>query len=244
MRVRKFLLCYSSCAIALLTYLALPTPSTGLLFRKSPPPPSSPSKWSSKVLWDDGRNITVKKFEIQSWHDDEKGKKEKEREEISVEETKYRSIWKFPFLLHVRSFLVVQAIRLVLLFHVEGPVLRNLPNKLLFEIIQACLMEEARPRLLRVVASELDRRRQSYEFGDVSRYTWKQFHKTWKRQFGKEYEFGDMTRGVLERAAQATDSEGWKKKLTEETEILQREWGKQHRKWRLKKIVVFKKKRG
>eukprot|EP00977_Amphora_coffeiformis_P028355 scaffold34937_cov165-Amphora_coffeaeformis.AAC.2 len=244
MQTRKLLLYYHSSLIALLLYLTLPTPSTSLLlFRSNPgtPPPSppSPSKWLAKVIWDDGRNITVKKNEIQLWHDNN-GKEGNEHEEISVEEKKH---WAVKSMLRVRSFLLVQVIRFVLLFHIEGPVLRNLSNKILFEIIQECLMEEARPQLLRVVATELDRRRQAYEFGDVSRYTWKQFTQTWKRQFGNEYQFGDITRGVLERAARATDSERWRNRINEEMEGLQKQWGKQQRKWRLK-VMVFRKKRG
>mgnify|MGYP005849678569 CR=1 FL=1 len=252
METRRLLLYYPTSLIALLLYLTLPLPSTTglLLFRNSnhfpslpPPSPQSPSNWLAKVLWDDGRNITVKKNEIQSWHDD-KDKEGNKQEEISITETKHRSNWGLQTLLHVRSFLLVQVIRLVLLFHIEGPVLHHLPNKVLFEIVQECLREEARPQLLRVVATELDRRRQDYEFGDVSRYTWKQFTNTWKRQFGNEYQFGDITRGVLERAAQATDSERFRNKLNEEMEHLQKEWGKQHRKWRLTKVVIFRKKRG
>ena len=248
MQPRTLLLYYSypSSLIALL-YLALPIPSESLLLFRSnnlhgvpSPSPPSPSKWLAKILWDDGRNISEQKSEIKPWLYE---KNEDDKEEISKKETKHRPVSFLQSLLRVRSFLLVQAIRLVLLCHIEGPVLRRLPNKVLFEIVHECLKEEARPFLLRVVATELDRRRQDYEFGDVSRYTWGQFTKSWRKQFGKEYQFGDITRGVLERAAQVAESEVWKNRLQEEMEGLQKEWDRNHRKWRLVKVRAFRKKR-
>ena len=123
-----------------------------------PPPshPSVPSKWLVQVLRNDSRNIT--NFWDQnaspSWfstetHVDESNSSKK------VDRKSWIRGWR-----HARAFLLVQAIRFILVFHLEGPVLRWLSNRILFEIVQECMREEARPRLLRVVATELDRRRQ------------------------------------------------------------------------------------
>lgn len=233
---------------ALLLYGILLIPAQGLLFLRGSTPPASqpsPSKWLAKAIWGDERNVTNKKIGIPEswWCPDEETEEHDEGEKAtSQKETKrWCASYFHQSLFRVRTLLLLQVIRLVLLFHIEGPVLRRLPGEFLFEIIQECLKEEARPHLLRVVATELDRRRQDYEFGDISRYTVKQFAMAWKRQFGKEYQFGDITRGVLERAAQVAESEGWKKNLQEEMESVQDEFGSKNKKWWLTRVTAFPK---
>lgn len=132
----------SLCFLGLLLGLAfLPRKSHSLVllrnfrFNGVPSQQPSPSKWLEQVFWEDDFSI------------DASGRKVL---------PKRQSSW----IHHTRASLVVQGIRIVLLFHLEGPVLRRLPSRLLLEIVQQCLKKEARPKLLRVVATELDRRRQ------------------------------------------------------------------------------------
>lgn len=84
---------------------------------------------------------------------------------------------------------------------------------------------------------------EDYEFGDVSRYTWRHLTKTLKRHFGKDYEFGDITRGLLGRAARVAESDRWKDRLLEEMESLQKEWGKPHKKKWTDLVAAHKRKR-
>ena len=197
------------------------------------PQDDSPTQWLANAIWGDAQNRTgplmIQDELVSSDLDEALDKPLKRRGRLR------------QAIRNMGAFLLVQAIRLVLLFHLEGPVLRRLPSQVLFEIVRECLREQARAQLLRVVATELDRRRQDYKFGDVSRYTWKHFTKMWKQQFGKEYEFGDITRGVLERAAQVSESEGWKTRLQEELDRMQFEWKGSDKKGRKSKVTKSKK---
>ena len=105
----------------------------------SPSAATPPSKWLEQVLWEDGGARPSSSL---------------------VTETDTKPSLFQVACRQVRAFVVVQVIRLVLLLHLEGPVLRRLSSKVLFDIAQACVQKEARPGLLRVVATELDRRRQ------------------------------------------------------------------------------------
>lgn len=105
----------------------------------SPSPPTPPSKWLEQVLWED-EDVRPSSSRVT---------------EADTQPSLLQVAWR-----QVRAFVVVQVIRVVLLLHLEGPVLRRLSSRVLFDIAQACVQKEARPRLLRVVATELDHRRQ------------------------------------------------------------------------------------
>jgi hypothetical protein len=100
-----------------------------------------------------------------------------------------------------RSVLLVQIIRLVVKLGVERPVLTRLPSSILMELVHLILDGNYRPLVLRVVATELDKRfkvaicgDEDYQFGDLSKKALAKF--TGKDQ----YKFGDITKGILERA--------------------------------------------
>ena len=61
-------------------------------------------------------------------------------------------------LIRFRSYLLVQIIRVVVKFQWERHVLRLLPTTTLLDIVSAAMEQEARPAILRVVSTELDKR--------------------------------------------------------------------------------------
>ena len=123
----------------------------------------------------------------------------------------------FKFL---RSIVLVNSIRLTVKLGIERQVLTRLPSFLLLELIHLILDWNYGPLILRLVATELDKRfklaifgDEDYNFGDltkraVAKYTGKdqyEFGDLTKRALGKftgkkQYEFGDITKVILERA--------------------------------------------
>ena len=159
---RSNLLCLSSfcTSLALLSVVSLsyPQQSQGLLllgngkFNGPSPFPSSPTEWLAQIFEDDRPHY--KKKDTKKKDNDDKDDLAPPRKSSTTLQGTIRG-WR-----HVRAVLLVQVIRIVLFFHQEGLVLRRLPNRVLMEIVQQAVQEEARPRLLRMVATELDRRRQ------------------------------------------------------------------------------------
>jgi hypothetical protein len=110
----------------------------------------------------------------------------------------------FPYL---RSILLVNSIRLVVKFGIERPVLTRLPSSILMELVHLILDGNYRPQILRVVATELDKRfkeaicgDEDYQFGDLTKKALFKF--TGKEQ----YKFGDITKELLERAHASEDA--------------------------------------
>ena len=153
----------TSLALLSFVFLSYPQQSHALLllgngkFNGPPAFPSSPTEWLAQIFEDDRPHY--KKKDTKKKDNDDKGDLAPSRKPSKT--TKRTTLqgtirgWR-----HIRALLLVQVIRVVLFFHQEGLVLRRLPNRVLMEIVQQAVQEEARPRLLRMVATELDRRRQ------------------------------------------------------------------------------------
>jgi hypothetical protein len=97
--------------------------------------------------------------------------------------------------------LTIQIIRITLVLHWEGWVLKNLPMPVLFEILSMALSHrDARWRLLQVVSTEIDQRVYDFRQNDKEFRDGVQaaiLHFTGKRN----YQLGDITRTLLERYA-------------------------------------------
>lgn len=110
------------------------------------------------------------------------------------------------FLRYSRATVLVLIVRVVLDFRLEKLVLRRIPEHVLLDILNMCLYENVRPRVLRVVAFELDKRlhhffKEHCGFGEYTRRAVQKF------TGNKEYQFGDLTKKVLEEARhRSTDS--------------------------------------
>jgi hypothetical protein len=94
----------------------------------------------------------------------------------------------------IRMVLVLGILKLIVLLHLEVFVILHLPDRILVQFAKLCLARDARPQVLRLVATELDQRVQNYKFGDITksivcRYTGQ-----------PTYEFGDITRTILREA--------------------------------------------
>jgi hypothetical protein len=107
----------------------------------------------------------------------------------------------------LRSLLLINSIRLVVKFGIERPVLTRLPSTILVELVHLILDGNYRPQILRVVATELDKRfkeaifgDEDYKFGDLTKKALLMF--TGKEQ----YKFGDITKELLERAHASEDA--------------------------------------
>jgi hypothetical protein len=97
--------------------------------------------------------------------------------------------------------LLIHAIRIILKFGWERQAVSGLPTSVLMDIARNCLHEQARPRVLSVVAQELEHRLklaiagdENYEFGDLTKDAVHKFT-------GKSlYQFGDITKTILQKA--------------------------------------------
>jgi hypothetical protein len=99
------------------------------------------------------------------------------------------------------SYLLVYVVRLVVKLGLEGQVVTHLPSSILLDILHMCLAQDMRPKIIRVVATELDKRLKifvmgdaNYEFGDVTKRT------VCNMTGNDTYQFGDITKTILERS--------------------------------------------
>jgi len=113
----------------------------------------------------------------------------------------------------VRVSCVLLAINVVLTLRLESPLLRTMPSSMLVYLMETCLMSHARPKLVRIVAMELDDRvrshisrytagQDSYQLDDLAKaaiasYTNKE-----------KYEFGDITKATVAKLTAAAGSRG------------------------------------
>ena len=128
------------------------------------------------------------------------GKQENEEDpsnrELSSTPQSQRERWKVARLVgnRIRTALLLVILKLIVLLHLEVWVVRYLPDRVLVEVARLCLARDTRPHVLRLMATELDRRVQNYQFGDITksivcRYTGQ-----------STYQFGDITRTILAEA--------------------------------------------
>jgi len=98
---------------------------------------------------------------------------------------------------------VLTGIQLVLLLQLERPVLTRLTPALLMFLVNTCVEGKARPKVLRIVGMELDRRvhkeimkfthKDHYELGDITK-------EALHRYTGKDhYELGDVTKETIHK---------------------------------------------
>jgi len=132
------------------------------------------------------------------------------------------------FLQMVRSLLLVHIIKCVVQLQVESQVLRYLPVRVLIDILIVCLEQETRPKVIRLVGTELDKRLkravvgdENYQFGDLTKLAVSGFT-------GKQsYQFGDITRSLLEKAKAPTyklSNEGrYKEEVEQELTVLEKD---------------------
>ena len=125
-----------------------------------------------------------------------------------------------------RSLLLAQIIKIVIEMGWERQVLTKLPIKLLMDLLKMCVAQPARPKIIRVVAMELDKRIKSalvgdvnYQFGDLTKRSILRFT-------GKStYQFGDITRTLLEKSKHVArhDDKAWMKKASRHNEQIHHE---------------------
>lgn len=177
-----------------------------------PNPSSVPYKNETKIgLFRTLRGEGERQLEI----NDDLGIKDKDKD---------NSIKKTPlaWLKQLRVSCVMIAIRVVLQLRMERPVLARLPAHILIFLIETCLSTHARPRIVRLVALELDDRVQEqirqytgkelYNFGDLTRTGIAKYIEKENYQFGdvakatlfkftgkKEYTFGDISKATAQK---------------------------------------------
>lgn len=126
------------------------------------------------------------------------------------------------FFRFLRSFLLVQVIKLIVVLEIETPVLRRLPIRVLVDILNVCLEGGTRPKVVRVVGTELDKRLkravtgdENYQFGDLTKRAVSQFTDK------DSYQFGDITRSILVKAKAQTSKLSLQQQLDEELNALE-----------------------
>lgn len=127
---------------------------------------------------------------------------------------------------YVRARSVLLVINAVLSMKLEYQVLKRLPPSVLVFLVETCVSTHARPKVLRLVAVELDDRvrshvyrytgKESYQFGDLTKATIARYTNKEEYQFGDitktaiakftgkaedEYQFGDITGTVFSKLA-------------------------------------------
>jgi hypothetical protein len=137
--------------------------------------------------------------------------------------------WVVPYLNHIKTRSVLIAVHMALHLEIEGPLLSRLPIKVLMFLVRTCIQADVRPKVLRIVALEVDERlrdemrrytgNENYEFGDLTKaairhYTGEDDYKfgdltksTVRNYTGKEgYEFGDMSRTTIQKLIKAKEN--------------------------------------
>jgi hypothetical protein len=119
--------------------------------------------------------------------------------------TAHRRRWRsaktgfYARLRRLQSLILVLLIKLVVQYELEALVLQHLPRPVLINIIAICLERDTRPKVVRVVRTELDQRRRLAVIGQEHNYQFSDWiQRATRNSTGKDdYQFGDISRAVL-----------------------------------------------